>query len=173
MQIDWLLILIILLLLFYGKSLQPRLQHIVDHVTANNRSCNPDWTLSGEGRILGRFAYKVCIHSLRDKTDSYESILYVNFHVFMLRNNLFKRIIPVSRERVMERTKVVFGHLQSTLRIEDVSKSGTRRVTFDTVRHGAVDRPEDIVVVCAVRTPIGKAKRGSFKVIIRICIEIF
>ncbi|XP_033762268.1 3-ketoacyl-CoA thiolase B, peroxisomal-like [Pecten maximus] len=52
----------------------------------------------------------------------------------------------------MERMRVVFSHLPGGVQPSPVS--GTGRF---------VDRPDDIVVISALRTPIGKANRGSFK----------
>ena len=57
----------------------------------------------------------------------------------------------------MERLKVVSNHI-SLARHEVAS----RKPTFS-------NSPEDVVVVAAKRTPIGKAKRGSFKVENQIC----
>ncbi|XP_021357349.1 3-ketoacyl-CoA thiolase B, peroxisomal-like [Mizuhopecten yessoensis] len=52
----------------------------------------------------------------------------------------------------MERMQVVFGHLPRSVQLSPVSGAGR-----------FVDRPDDIVVISALRTPIGKANRGSFK----------
>ncbi|XP_071108395.1 3-ketoacyl-CoA thiolase B, peroxisomal-like [Haliotis cracherodii] len=50
---------------------------------------------------------------------------------------------------IMDRLNVVFGHLSSSVTTHDVAASASPS--------------DDIVVVQALRTPIGKAKRGSFK----------
>ncbi len=51
----------------------------------------------------------------------------------------------------MDRLNVVFGHVSTSVSFQEVSAS-------------ADDPSGDIVVVQALRTPIGKAKRGSYKV---------
>lgn len=54
----------------------------------------------------------------------------------------------------MDRMRVVFGHLpQTEVRPSPVAGSTGR----------FVDRPDDVVIISALRTPIGKANRGSFK----------
>ena len=57
----------------------------------------------------------------------------------------------------MERISVMFNHLSSN---NDVVFNQTASGTIPRFK----DTPEDIVIVSALRTPIGKAKRGSFKV---------
>ncbi|XP_052094870.1 3-ketoacyl-CoA thiolase A, peroxisomal-like [Mytilus californianus] len=56
----------------------------------------------------------------------------------------------------MERISVMFNHLSSN---NDVVFNQTASGTIPRFK----DTPDDIVIVSALRTPIGKAKRGSFK----------
>ena len=57
----------------------------------------------------------------------------------------------------MDRMKVVFNHLASSQTSVEPSPTAAR-TKFQP------NSPEDVVIVSALRTPIGKSKRGSFKV---------
>ena len=58
----------------------------------------------------------------------------------------------------MERLTVMFNHLSSN---NDVTLHQTANSSLPRFK----DSPDDVVIVSALRTPIGKAKRGSFKVL--------
>ncbi|KAI8515478.1 3-ketoacyl-CoA thiolase, peroxisomal [Branchiostoma belcheri] len=86
----------------------------------------------------------------------------VRFGTLPTSKRLFSLAYPTERlyGRGMERMQAIFGHLSGPNRVQN---SASSTLTQNQVKGRFAESEDDVVIVSALRTPIGKAGRGSFK----------